>query len=173
MQRTKKDETKLEAGLNATLELQCLSISCTAETTAFQATFLISLTYLYQLQDRVWENQQHACYCTFRRAKFDPDAEMMWLKTSLVFRNGQGWDSEPVSELEKMEGDIYDFGSDFGSFDTCSCPLRAQRGLWLCVVLRFDAWCVLAGAWALLRSRCGLGAPAACCASPTTWFQNY
>ena len=92
----------------------------------------------YTVKSHAWENQQHACYCTFRRAKFDttlcPAAEMMWLRTSLVSRNGQGWEllefSEPVSELEKMEGDIYDSESDFASFDTCSCPLRAQRGLW-------------------------------------------
>ena len=37
---------------------------------------------------------------------------MMWLRTTLVFRNGQGWEllefSEPVSEMEDMEGGIYD-----------------------------------------------------------------
>jgi len=37
---------------------------------------------------------------------------MMWLRTTLVFRNGQGWEllefSEPASEMEDMEGDIYD-----------------------------------------------------------------
>ena len=54
---------------------------------------------------------------TTRRAKFvdttlRPAEEMMWLRTTLVFRNGQGWEllefSEPVSDMDDMEGDIYD-----------------------------------------------------------------
>jgi hypothetical protein len=54
---------------------------------------------------------------TTRRAKFVdttlcPAEEMMWLRTTLVFRNGQGWEllefSEPVSDMDDMEGDIYD-----------------------------------------------------------------
>ena len=36
----------------------------------------------------------------------------MWLRTTLVFRNGQGWElleyCEPISELDDMEGEIYD-----------------------------------------------------------------
>ena len=54
---------------------------------------------------------------TTRRAKFVdtticPAEEMMWLRTTLVFRDGQGWEllefSEPVSDMDDMEGDIYD-----------------------------------------------------------------
>ena len=41
-----------------------------------------------------------------------PSTEMMWLRTTLVFRDGRGWEllefSEPVSELEELEGAIYD-----------------------------------------------------------------
>ena len=41
-----------------------------------------------------------------------PSTEMMWLRTMLVFRNGQGWElleyCEPISELDELEGDIYD-----------------------------------------------------------------
>ena len=70
---------------------------------------------------------------TTRRAKFVdttvcPATEMMWLRTTLVFGNGQGWKflefSEPVSEMDDMEGDIYDPES------VLECPLRAQRGTW-------------------------------------------
>jgi hypothetical protein len=36
----------------------------------------------------------------------------MWLRTTLVFRNGQGWElmefSEPISELDDLEAEIYD-----------------------------------------------------------------
>ena len=54
---------------------------------------------------------------TTRRARFVdttvcPPTEMMWLRTTLVFRNGQGWElleyCEPISELDDMEGEIYD-----------------------------------------------------------------
>ena len=41
-----------------------------------------------------------------------PSTEMMWLRTTLVFRDGRGWEllefSEPVSEMEELEGAIYD-----------------------------------------------------------------
>ena len=59
----------------------------------------------------------HVYALTTRRAKFVdttlcPAEEMMWLRTTLVFRNGQGWEllefSEPVSDMDDMEGDIYD-----------------------------------------------------------------
>ena len=37
-----------------------------------------------------------------------PSTEMMWLRTTLVFRNGRGWEflefSEFVSEVEELEG---------------------------------------------------------------------
>ena len=37
---------------------------------------------------------------------------MMWLRTTLVYREGQGWEllecSEPISGLEDLEGEIYD-----------------------------------------------------------------
>jgi hypothetical protein len=36
----------------------------------------------------------------------------MWLRITLVFRNGQGWElmefSEPISELDDLEAEIYD-----------------------------------------------------------------
>eukprot|EP00435_Cladocopium_sp_Y103_P067625 s50_g30.t1 len=53
---------------------------------------------------------------TIRRARFVdtticPATEMMWLRTTLVFRNGTSWEllefSEPISELEDLEGEIY------------------------------------------------------------------
>ena len=54
---------------------------------------------------------------TTRRARFVdtticPATEMMWLRTTLVFRDGQGWEllefGEPIQELEDLEGEIYD-----------------------------------------------------------------
>ena len=37
---------------------------------------------------------------------------MMWYRTTLVFRDAQGWEllefGEPISELEDLEGEIYD-----------------------------------------------------------------
>ena len=54
---------------------------------------------------------------TTRRARFVdttvcPSTELMWLRTTLVCRNGQGWEllenCEPISELDDMEGEIYD-----------------------------------------------------------------
>ena len=40
-----------------------------------------------------------------------PPTEMMWLRATLVFRDGHGWEllefSEPVSDLEELEGAIY------------------------------------------------------------------
>eukprot|EP00435_Cladocopium_sp_Y103_P026603 s1870_g6.t1 len=54
---------------------------------------------------------------TTRRARFVdtticPATEMMWLRTTLVFRTGIGWEllefSEPISELDDLEGEICD-----------------------------------------------------------------
>ncbi|CAL1136982.1 unnamed protein product [Cladocopium goreaui] len=54
---------------------------------------------------------------TTRRARFVdatlcPGGEMMWYRTTLVFRDAQGWEllefGEPISELEDLEGEIYD-----------------------------------------------------------------
>ena len=54
---------------------------------------------------------------TTRRARFVdttlcPGGEMMWYRTTLVFRDAQGWEllefGEAISELEDLEGEIYD-----------------------------------------------------------------
>ena len=64
-----------------------------------------------------WNNLNPQVYAlTTRRARFVdttpcPAGEMMWFRTTLVFRDAQGWEllefGEPISELEDLEGKIY------------------------------------------------------------------
>eukprot|EP00435_Cladocopium_sp_Y103_P071092 s421_g36.t1 len=117
----KRNSLCVQGCIRMVSEEDCISPKSNAGAQPVEAPAEIRAIHLEPVLRRLlpgWNKINPQLYAlTTRRARFVdtticPATEMMWLRTTLVFRNGTGWEllefSEPISELEDLEGEIYD-----------------------------------------------------------------